>query len=73
MVTTQQKGDDAGCVQRAGLFRQAAMMVAVAMCAYAVCSMYTAGSTQSAVELVQKSHTKHLAHKNMNVSSCTRP
>ena len=59
------------CVQRAGLVRQAATVVAVAMCAYAVCSFYSGPSApRSAVELVQKSHTKHLIHaaKAMNVS-----
>ena len=48
------------------------MVAAVAMCAYAVCSIYKASSPQSAVELVQKSHTKHLMHK-MNVSTRIRP
>ena len=50
-------------LQRAGLLRQAATVVAVAMCAYAVCSIYSGSSpARSAVELVQKSHTKHMIH-----------
>jgi len=45
------------------------------MCAYAVCSFYSGPSApRSAVELVQKSHTKHMIHaaKAMNVAKGTK-
>ncbi|MGB1599682.1 MAG: sodium/proton-translocating pyrophosphatase, partial [Promethearchaeia archaeon] len=56
-----------GLRQRAGLWRQAAVLVAAAIVGYAVC-VYRAGPAASAVELVQRSHEQHLQHA-MRVAS----
>lgn len=55
--------------------RQAVTLLAVAMCAYAVCTVYDKASGQSRVELVQKSniaHAKHLIHAAKSMQVCLR-
>ena len=56
------------CAQRAGLARQAATLVAVAVCAFAVASYYQASAANVGVELLQENtaHAKHAVHRAMH-------